>query len=216
MDSMYWLGLAVALVMSWFAIGIIYNLRRGDSILRWMRGGLPKIGERTTFRWLGTSVAELVIAHARPPFRRLETLLVLEPRDVPWFWLIARLRGRRDTLIWRGQLTNPPQCDLELADPKIWTGQAALKEAAQRGWESQDYQSLRLMAPAGSVNQALQAAEQLYPKAVALNPTVWRLSLRKEQPHFELHLPLPDTRQAAGDTFAALQSYGQAASQRFN
>ena len=88
-DPKFLLGLAVALVMGWFAIGVIFNIRRGESIIRWLRGGLPKIGVRSTFRWLGSSVAEMVIAQARRPFRRLETLVVLSPRDVPRLWFIA-------------------------------------------------------------------------------------------------------------------------------
>ena len=72
---------AVAIFMGWFALGMIYNLRRGDALLKWMQDGLPLIGQRTTFRWLGTSVAEMAIAQAKRPFHRLETLLVLRPRD---------------------------------------------------------------------------------------------------------------------------------------
>jgi hypothetical protein len=81
-NPQYILVAAVILFMGWFAIGVVYNLRRGEALLKWMQGGLPSIGQKTTFRWLGTSVAELVIAHAKKPFRRLETLLVLKPRDV--------------------------------------------------------------------------------------------------------------------------------------
>jgi hypothetical protein len=55
-NPQYLLVVAVAIVMGWFAFGVIYNLRRGDKLLKWMQTGLPRIGTRTTFRWLGTSV----------------------------------------------------------------------------------------------------------------------------------------------------------------
>jgi hypothetical protein len=214
-DAKYILGLAAALIMGWFAFGVIFNLRRGESILRWIRGGLPKIGERTTFRWLGSSVAEMVITQARRPFRRLETLLVLVPRDVPWLWLLSGTQGRRDTLIFRGQLTTAPLLDLELSDPKSWTGHRALKEAEARGWDSQPYQGLQLMAPKGLSNLALRIAEQVYPKAQVLDLKIYRLALRKDQPHFELHLPFPDPNSQANDYFEALQDVAQTASEKF-
>jgi hypothetical protein len=107
-NPQYILVVAVIVLMGWFAIGLIYNLRRGDALLKWMQDGLPSIGQKTTFRWLGTSVAELVIAHAKKPFRRLETLLVFKPRDVFWIDKLvlpmeklssryARFSLRRDT-----------------------------------------------------------------------------------------------------------------------
>src|SRR3989304_2017413 len=102
------LFLLVAVVMGWFAFGVLWNIRQGNAVLKWMQSGLPRLGEKTTLRWLGSSAVELSIAKARPPFRRVDLLLVLEPRDVPWFWLLARSRGRRDMLIVRGQLATAP------------------------------------------------------------------------------------------------------------
>src|SRR3990172_1110431 len=97
------LVIAVTLVMGWFAGGVIFNIRRGNAVLKWMQAGLPALGEKTTLRWLGTSAVELGIAKAKPPFRRFELVVILEPRDVPWLWIWSMARGRRDLLILRGQ-----------------------------------------------------------------------------------------------------------------
>src|SRR4030065_201308 len=80
-----------------------------------------RIGCRRTFRWVGSSVAELVIAQAKAPFRRLETLLVLKPRDVFWLTIMSAFQGRGDIVIFRAQLGIPPLMDLELAHPKTWS-----------------------------------------------------------------------------------------------
>src|SRR5512146_1262926 len=89
----------VLLVVGWFAAGTQYNVRKGERALRWLQQGLSLIGERTTLRWLGSSIAELKIRQAEAPFRSAEILVVLEPRDVAPYWLLARLRGRRDLLV---------------------------------------------------------------------------------------------------------------------
>src|SRR5512139_3423826 len=133
--------------MGWFALGVIYNIRQGEAILKWMKGGLPRVGERTTFRWLGSSVAELVIAQAKSPMRSLQIMLAMAPRDVPWLWLPAYLRGRRDTLIFRAQLTVAPKIDFDLADPSLWTGRLAVEDAAEKNWEKQTYQDMTLVSP---------------------------------------------------------------------
>lgn len=215
MDPKYFLILVVILVMGWFALGIIFNLRRGDAMLRWMQAGLPQIGERTTMRWLGTSVAALVIAKAKGPIRSLETLLVLAPRDVPWLWLLSSLQGRRDTLIFRAQLGTPPLVDLELVEPASWTGRSALKQAVQKGWESRPYGEMQLLAPQGLLNLAQTTLERLDQPARSLTSHYRRFALRRSSPHLELHLAFPDPRQAdAVEFFKAFISLARAVGER--
>lgn len=183
---------AVAVFMGWFAIGMIYNLRRGDKLLKWMQDGLPLIGQRTTFRWLGSSVAEMAIAKAKRPFHRMDVLLVLKPRDVFWMTLTALVQKRDDILIFRAALATPPLLDLELADPKTWTGREALSKAAKRNWEATDYHGLRLMAPRGLLNLAAETLDRLAAPMQSLSPRYVRLSLRKSAPNMEVHLPFPN------------------------
>lgn len=215
MDPKYFLILAAIIILGWFAFGIIYNLRRGEALLRWMQSGLPRIGEKTTLRWMGSSVAELKIAHAKGSFRQLETLLVLAPRDVPWLWLISGLQGRRDTLIFRGQLGNPPYLEMELADPTSWTGRMAVTKATQLGWEKQPYQDYLLMAPAGRIDIAVQTINRIDTLTRQLSHHYRLFSLHRTSPHLELHLPFPDLRKEdAGQYFEKLQKLAQAIGER--
>src|SRR5512146_1239903 len=110
----------VIFVVGWFAAGTHYNVRKGEQALLWLQQGLPLIGEKTTLRWLGSSVAELKIQQAKAPFRRTEILIVLEPRDVAPLWALARVRGRRDLFVFRGTLLQHPHLELEVRNPKLW------------------------------------------------------------------------------------------------
>jgi len=190
-NPQYILVIAVIIIMGWFAFGVIYNLRRGDALLKWMQNGLPGIGQKTTFRWLGTSVAELVIAHAKKPFRRLETLLVFKPRDVFWMTILSYFQGRDDIVIFRAQLTTAPITDLELVDPKTWSGRDTLKQFTDRKWESKTYQSLQLLAPAGLLDLAIQTLDRLALPMQKLSARYARFSLRRDTPNLELHVPFP-------------------------
>ncbi len=215
MNSQVIVILAVAVFMGWFAFGMIYNLRRGDKILKWMQDGLPLIGQRTTFRWLGTSVAELGIAKAKRPFHRLDTMLVLKPRDVFWMTILAQIQRRDDLLIFRAALSTPPLLDLELADPKTWSGRAALSQLAKRGWEATDYHGLRLMAPKGLLGLASETLDRLALPMQALSSRYIRLSLRKSAPNLEIHLPFPDpTKTDARTYFQSLCDLGRAIGER--
>jgi hypothetical protein len=215
MNPQYILVLAVVIVMSWFAFGVIFNLRRGEAVLKWMQTGLPGVGPRTSFRWLGTSVAELAISKAKKPFRSLDILLVLAPRDVFWMTILAAVQGRRDTLIFRATLNTPPFLDLELADPKSWSGRTALTQVAQRNWESRPYQNMQLMAPRGYLDLAAQTLDRLAGPMQNLSPLYVRFSLRKNTPNLEVHLPFPDHRHMdAVRYFEALKNLARAVGER--
>ncbi len=123
----------VVFVVGWFAVGTHYNVRKGEDALRWLQQGLPLIGEKTTLRWLGSSVVELKIQQAMPPFRDAAVLIVLEPRDVAALWWIARLRGRRDLFVFRATLHQRPRFELEAHDPRSWILGSPGKH---EGWES--------------------------------------------------------------------------------
>jgi hypothetical protein len=216
-DPQYILVVAVVVIMGWFAIGVIWNLRRGDALLKWLQHGLPNIGQKTTFRWLGTSVAELVIAHAKKPFRRLETLLVLKPRDIFWMTILAYFQGRTDIVIFRGQLTTAPQADLELIDPTSWTGRATVNQLSQRKWECRDYKEMQLWAPQGLLDLASSTLDRLAIPMQNLSPRYARFSLRRDasQSNFEVHVPFPQYRtQDAEDYFHSLRDLAGAVSER--
>ena len=214
-DANYILALAVAIFMGWFALGVIYNLRRGDTVLKWLQNGLPLIGQRTTFRWLGTSVAEMTIANAKKPFRRAEILLVLRPRDVFWMTLAAILQGRNDIIILRTRTSETPLLDLELADPKTWSGRNAIKEVTDRGCESKPYGSQTLLAPKGLLDLASTTLDALALPMQNLTTRTMRFSLRKTDNKMEIHLPFPNTRASDATVFFEnLRALAKAASER--
>jgi len=206
---------AVIIVMGWFAIGVIYNLRRGEAVLKWMQSGLPSIGQKTTFRWLGTSVAELVLADAKKPFRRLEVLLVLKPRDVFWMTILAALQRRSDIVIFRAQLSAAPLTDLELLDPSSWSGRDVLRQYTERKWESTTYQGLQLMAPRGHLDLAARTLDRLALPMQQLSDRYARFGLRRDAPNLEVHVPFPAYRSRdAKGYFEALRGLASAISER--
>lgn len=217
MNPQYILVITVVVIMGWFAIGVLLNLRRGEAVLKWIQKGLPSIGQKTTFRWLGTSVAELVIAHAKKPFRRLETLLVLKPRDIFWMTILATFQGRSDIVIFRGQLTTAPVTDLELVDPNSWSGRATLKQISQRKWECKDYKEMQLWAPQGLLDLASSTLDRLTVPMQTLSSRYARFSLRRDasQSNFEVHVPFPQYRtEDAEEYFQSLRELAAAVNGR--
>lgn len=191
----------VMAVLGWFAYGIVWNIRRGSAVLKWLQAGLPQLGERTTLRWLGSSAVDLHLAKARSPFKSAQLLIVLEPRDVPWFWFIAHARGRRDLLIVRGQLMSAPLYEFDLLAPGSWSESERSGRTDARQWNAEALEAMSFRAPQQTRSLSRDLAAPLLQSARQVHPIVWRLSARREDPHFELHVPLPDPKTLDAERF---------------
>ena len=204
----YMLGMLALASAGAFALGSSWNLKRGHDALRWLRSALPALGERTTMEWLGTSVVKLSIAKAHKPFRAIEILVVMEPRDVPPFWLHGHLNGRRDTLIVRGQLRQPPAFETELIQPRLWTGREALDDVDQKAWNAV---TLDGAAPAGAYVVLASSAEgashlqDWFGRSTALTPGLARISVRRSaQYQLQWHSTLPNLRAVSAEQLIRL------------
>ena len=189
-------SLAVALlvaVMLWFALGTQRNIRRGNVLLGWLQDGLPLLGERTTLRWLGSSVVELQISRPEAPFREAQLLVVLEPRDLGALWAFAHRRGRRDFLILRVRLVRAPRFSADLADPTSWTMGDVRHRWAGEGlapsWSGTWDGTMIEARHDATVN--LDELRAWWEQLASVSGGVWRISVSPTVPHLELHLLPP-------------------------
>ncbi len=184
----------VIAIVGWFALGTHLNVRKGHRFLEWLQDGLPLVGEKTTLRWLGSSVVHLQIENAREPFRRVEVLVVLEPRDVPPLWLLSRLRGRRDLLIVRTELRSVPKLQVEILDRQAWSTRAVDQEVRQQQWQLVPFENpgFQVYALPPVANIAELVAEAGRPGL-----SLVRVGVRRAKNSFEVQWRLP-ARPAVG------------------
>lgn len=204
------IGIAAVAVVAWFAAGTIWNVGKGRALMRWMQGGLPALGERTTVRWLGSTAVEMVIRDGKAPFAGVTVVIFLEPRDVPWIWALGRSRGRRDTLIVRGALRAVPAVELEALDPMSWSGRDALRRVPREWLVRQEVTPGAVVVHHASA-AALAHADVLLALAQRAGLAVRRLSVRRTGPNFQLHVSLPDRRKPARDFFEAVHALAERA-----
>jgi hypothetical protein len=186
------------LVMGWFTLGTQRNISRGNRLLAWLQDGLPALGPRTTMRWLGSSVAELRIAEARPPYRDAVLMVVLEPRDLGALWAMSRARGRRDFIVLRLSLVRAPRWEADLVDPTAWTaGHQRLDDSDLEVRDPWTDASGRAIRVAGDGGADLDALRTHWDRLAQDSGGAWRISVRSTVPHLEIHLLPPDLERAS-------------------
>ncbi|TMK37877.1 MAG: hypothetical protein E6G58_00095 [Actinobacteria bacterium] len=186
----------ILLVMLWFTWGTQENIARGNRLLRWLQTGLPLIGRRTTLRWVGSSAVELAFVDPVQPFADVTVVVVLEPRDVPWFWALARSHGRKDFLIFRARLRSPPRFELEIGDASGWTGSERIGRLDEDAWAAADWQVPGLRVFHATGGSSPEAVRPILHRLTEASGGVWRLSVRREPPHVEVHVLPPDPEAA--------------------
>jgi hypothetical protein len=208
------LVILIAVFMLWFALGTQRNIRKGNELLRWLQQGLPRLGSKTTLRWLGSSAVQLDILKPREPFHQAQVVVVLEPRDIGILWLWARARSRKDFMILRGELGRPPSYEVEAGDPAGWTGGDRLRNLDAVAWE-RDAWADRNVGLAHTPGIDLEPIGQAWDRFSELTEGVWRLSVRRKAPHLEVHVRPPDTsRVSAADLIEAFRSLALAVTRR--
>jgi len=200
--------LVVILVVGGFALGTQRNIHRGNHAMAWAQGGLPLVGEKTTVRWLGSSVLQLKIQNAKRPFREVEVLFVLEPRDIAPLWFLARTRGRRDLFIFRSRMHKLPEFEFEALEPAAWSARGREAQLRSQKWQpipARD--SLVAYAP-----EPPAAASQLMSLAALAGCPLTRLSIQRRDPNFEVHWPLGELKKLPASTvFETLRKLGELA-----
>jgi hypothetical protein len=140
------------------------------------------------------------------------TLVVfLEPRDVPWIWALSRARGRRDTLILRARLGRAPLQEIEVLDRASWSGRDALRHMASEQWLSREPVDPIQLPVFYKSDNAVAFGDTLLELARAAGIKVRRLSVRRNEPHFQLHMDLPAESVSAADLFTTIRAVGQRA-----
>jgi len=191
----------------WFVIGWQMNRRHGRRLLEWIIRGLRASGGQITASRLGLSGFQVNVHDAQPPFKSIETTVLLEPREVLLLWILNYLRGGADYFVLNGTLRTSPRGEVEVVKKE---GRLAkpLPALDEKTWTSQETDSGLLIASRGKQGEKL--AEAISPLVEDLRPRLLRLSLSKKAPHLLLNLSLADLdEQSALLLFSSLRDLAQ-------
>jgi len=184
------IALSILLVV-WYVVGAWLNRRRALSILRWVREGVRGLGGQATMRWLGrTSGFQVSVKGAKRPFKKIEMMVLLEPREVLLLWLFNRLRGRRDMMSFKADLRTRPKAELEIVPGRSGIARKLLKALEEEAWVKGEIEDTDLMVLLKG-KEVIPLTEKLTPLLRECAPHILRLSLRKQSPHFLANLSLP-------------------------
>jgi hypothetical protein len=173
------IGICAILILGYIR-GYYYNRQRAEQILAWLQPGLEKLGKVSPGAGLGglATGGRLNVFQPMLPFKQVEVVYLLEPRENLLFWLFHRLQGRRDELILKISLPKPPKVEMEI-------------KRRGRG---------ELIRQGEGASEQIEAFMEQYRRAIFL------LALRHEHPQLFVRANLPELMTKPAETFfTALQ-----------
>lgn len=182
------IGLCAFLVL-WYAGAYLINRRRGQHLYHWLQRGLDAMGGDWQTTWLGSpsSGVRLSTTEAPVPFQWVEMILLLENREILPFWLLGRLRGRRDWLILKAATDKVRPGEVEVLPKQSRTAEG-LRQDAQPPWKWQEGPHGLAIASRGAGAQ--QQVDRLRRWLETYGGYLDRLSWRREAPQLQLQLRL--------------------------
>jgi hypothetical protein len=176
------------LLIIWYVVGWQVNRRHGRRLLEWIIQGLRTFGGQLTASRLGTSGFQVNVRKAQAPFRRIETTILLEPREILLLWIFNLLRGGTDHLVFKGTLRAPPRGEVEVVKKKGRLARRVLKGLDEKAWTRQETAGGLVIACRGKQGQ--RQADAISHLVEDLSPCLLRLSLSKKAPHLLVSLSL--------------------------
>ena len=109
------------------------------------------------------------------------------------------------------RLRRAPHGDLEALDRSSFAGRDALRRMASERWSVREGAADGARPVYYKVEGTLPLADDLLELARAGSLTVRRLSVRRAEPHLQLHVDLPAGSAPAAEVFAAVRTIGERA-----
>jgi hypothetical protein len=198
-------GLCAVLLFG-YVRGYYYNRLHARKVLAWLHEGLKTIGTVSIGEKLPgmATGGRLEVRQAGAPFRRIEAVYLLAPRENLFFWLFHLLRGKHDELILWVTYQSKPEQDVEVALRGDRQFINRLKASDKKPLTVSDGPCGLLLASSqkkgGTLIGKVQSLLERY------GSVVYRLALRDNKPHLFLRVNLRVMQSApAVEFFSALR-----------
>jgi len=198
------IGFCAILIIGYIR-GYYYNRQRAGKILAWLQEGLRTWGQVTSGEKLPgmATGGRLEIKQAVAPFRRVEAVFLLAPRENLLFWIFHRLQGKRDELLLWITLQSKPEQAVEVARHGDRQFENRLK--AKDKPPLSILEGLHELKIASEEKQGAMLAGKVQAFLQKYHSIILRLALRSDKPHLFLRVDLRVIRSgSAVDFFAAL------------
>ena len=105
---------AILLLAAWFFYFTRYNRRKGANALRWVESACSNKGKMLDSRWQGGALLQARFGFASHWFDNARVTIRLQPRPIPFKWVVSAWHRQKETLTFEADLDCAPSFRLDV------------------------------------------------------------------------------------------------------
>ncbi len=179
--------LTALLCASWYWLALRYNRRRASQVLRWIEFALGSQGQVVGLRWVAHSRFKVPLRLTCGVFHRASMLVDLTPFEMPLRWLLRRLSGQRELLIFQADLDLPPAFSLHVHNFR-WFARSGKRALAAGPGSAFEHTGPFVISTRMDWQKEISSA--MGALARGDNREFLDISFQRRSPHFSATLPL--------------------------
>jgi hypothetical protein len=120
--------------VTWYWVATRYSRRRAGEIGRWIQTALAGQGQVTAVRRISASRLRVPIRLTHGVFRQAIVLVDMIPYELPFHWLLSRIKGQTETLTFQADLDLPPAFALHVQNFRWYARSSRKNPSGENGW----------------------------------------------------------------------------------
>jgi hypothetical protein len=171
----------------WYGLALHHNRRRAIQVLRWIEFALAGQGQATGVCWVARSRFKVPLRLSCGVFQRASMLVHLLPREMPLLWLVSKLSGERELLVFQADLDTPPAVSLHVHNFR-WVASSGKAPTRKRTFSAFDHSGPFVISTRKDWQKEISSA--MSSLARGDNREFLDISFQRRSPHFCATLPL--------------------------
>jgi hypothetical protein len=181
--------LTALLLGCWYWVGLRHVRRRAKQVLGWIEFALGNQGQVAGLRWVARSRFKVPLRLSCGVFHRASMLVDLSPCEMPLRWLLNRLGGQRELLIFQADMDLPPAFSLHVHNFR-WCARSGKRAATVDNGKSWGFEHPGPFVISTRMDWQKEISYAMTSLARAENREFLEINFQRRSPHFSVTLPL--------------------------
>ena len=177
----------VAGCVIWYWAATRYSRRRAGEIGRWLQTALAGQGQVTAVRRVSASRLRVPVRLTHSVFRQAIVIIDMIPYELPFHWLLSKIKGQSETLTFQADLDLPPAFALHVQNFRWYARSSRRNPPAANGWTFEQAGPVVISTRSEWQKEIFSTMTSL---ARGNTHDFLSIDFQRRSPHFSVTLPL--------------------------
>ncbi len=172
---------------AWYLFSLRHNRRRSVLILRWIETAIAGQGQVKGIRWTTPSSFKVRLQLTSGVFHNACMLVQLSPCEMPFYWLLSKVRKQQDMIIFQADLDLPPSFSLNVNNFRWFARTSRKAQPIDSSWT---FEQTGPFVISSRMSWQKEIAGTMTSLSSSTTREFLNINFQRRTPHFSVTLPL--------------------------